>query len=316
MLSYINYLLHSVKTPNIKDYLDMGFGIGARYERCKKFWGQHIRLCKEVQNEALLSISSQAEILVLGAGRLIDLDLRAIFKNSSSVTFVDIDPSCQKFWRKAVKENRFLGKFNSHIVDISGSIQSWTEEFSIFISRKPAKEKIAEFLGSLKTSPGFATKLENKKNSIVISQNLLGQLGVYWRDRVYDILDQAGYLIKNQEEPYTIEIRAGLEASVKALELQHLNSLIESSASKILLITDIFYYYYRNNEAHWQVEQALRVGDVVEMKSFFTNAGYLLKSKKSWLWHIAPQGIEQKEYGSIHEVHAFEFSTARNENIK
>jgi hypothetical protein len=64
------------------------------------------------------------------------------------------------------------------------------------------------------------------------------------------------------------------------------------------MLHDIQFFYYHADKVHWQVEPALELTDPIVLLNF--NIDF----QDQWFWHIAPQGIEQAEYGVIHDVRA------------
>ncbi len=313
----IKYLYYSIRYPNLGDYLDMGFGISARYSRASKYWAQHLHLCKEMNREALqgsqhgsLDGSNKDTCLtILGAGRLLDVDVEFIKRGGFKVRMIDADPSVRSVW-KAKFPN--LTKPQALTMDLTQCIEDWSTRLKDFIKKSSNEKENAEdsaaelvsFLYSLKPGQGHDLKIGDR-SQIIFSQNILGQLGIYWRDRAYDLItkeikpnsalvESSGELLPN--------IKKALAHTIKLLELQHLGLLINSKADTILILTDCLYHYYEKNNSNWQTDPALELGGYSELKKVFNDSCYELTTDKSWLWHIAPQGIEDKEHGSIHEV--------------
>jgi hypothetical protein len=65
-------------------------------------------------------------------------------------------------------------------------------------------------------------------------------------------------------------------------------------------ITDTEYYFYTVDSALWRVEPALHGGAEGVLQSFATGA-----PRAAWLWHLAPQFVEDDAEGEIHRVEAF-----------
>ena len=101
---------------------------------------------------------------------------------------------------------------------------------------------------------------------------------------------------------FTDKIQEALENSKRELERQHLTMLNASKAKSLALIFDTHFYGYERNIVKWDVEEAVLSDPVAALNN------YKLQSKDSWLWHLAPQGIEYQEYGLIHQVEGYVFS--------
>lgn len=101
------------------------------------------------------------------------------------------------------------------------------------------------------------------------------------------------------------DLNQALETSCRKLQQSHLDYLSNSNAQQIVLISDTCFHFYKKNVSEWQAEPALYLDYPNELP------GYVCNQKHSWLWHIAPQDIEQKNYGAIHEVHAWALKRKR-----
>lgn len=290
-----------LRYPEARDYLRMGYGIEARYERCKHFWARHLELCKDFQRQSLKGRQNTDTLAVLGAGRLYDLALPDILEKFSRIDLFDRDPSANSTWqalRNKLKTGVQLKFFN---LDLSSSIQGWSKALKRFLKQqgKPDPQAIAAFLNQL--TPQDSLRFEHYDT--IFSLNLLSQIPIYWRDRVFSYLSDYCGVQTDEHGRFEPQLQRALETSQRRLEMQHLNLLASSGAKQIVLISDRYFFYYLKDRAEWQVEPALQLGTSLALQ------GYRCFAENSWLWHIAPQDIEQSGYGTIHEVFAQAFSS-------
>lgn len=265
----------------------MGVGIEARSVRCRSFWEAHLESSRRFVLRSVTGLPPGRRIAVLGAGRLLDVPLAELLDHGFEVHLFDVDPGCERVWRRMARGR----SVQAHIVDLTGSFVVWTRELAARVKQRPARGEVEQFLSELqpvKPPPlaGF---------DIVISLNLLSQLPVYWRDRVEVFLGRRNSAWLTEES-----FERALSGSCACLQAAHLELIGGSGAHRAVVITDTEFYFYEQTQAPWQVEPSIYVPGV-ELP------GYLSTHRESWLWHIAPQGVEQSDYGSIHRVEAFEF---------
>lgn len=280
----------------------MGFGIEARYLRCKQYWKRHLEYCKDFQRKSVASCKG-GSVAVFGAGRLYDLNLDVLRENFNTIHFVDADPIAVSKWGEFERSLAATQKFNSQLVDITGSLSKWTAMLRSALEGGGVLEpKIVQLLDSLQLGDP-----PNLKVDVSISLNILSQLGIYWRERV-EALWHSYCGGPDTDLPGPVE--KALNRSIRRLEEQHLRMLSRNSASRIILLYDWVFLYYRNDQAVWQKEQAL------ELEPEFNLPGFGLIHHDQWYWHIAPQGVEQHEYGIIHEVHARCYARVPVQNLQ
>lgn len=278
----------------------MGLGIEARYLRCKAYWKRHLEICRAFQNRHLIGENVRGSIAILGAGRLLDLDLEMLQKRFAEVHLYDADPTVLPTWKKFARST--TGQVHFHIGDVSNSIQSWTDSLGEFLSAHPRIDPAAlgRFLSNV--TPAAAPRWQC---GAILSQNLLSQISIYWRDRVDEALLRFWKYERDGDGMFPVEVEAGLTQSCALLEQQHLDQLSESHAERVIVVSDESFMYYRQDRCEWQCESALHIRAEVALK------GYSQVESDSWLWHIAPQGIEQPDYGVIHKVVARAFVRER-----
>ncbi len=272
----------------------MGLGIEARYLRCKEYWKRHLDLSKEFQIRCLEGISGDS-IAVFGAGRLLDLPAEKLAGMFREIHFFDADPTLAGTWedfRRRLRQNQAL---HSHLIDVTGVLEHWTAEMNQIVRGKQQ--------GSLRDCIAFLTSAMAKAPEVPqmdcsISLNILSQLGIYWRERVEKLIAVHRPAWLANDEQMLPELQQALADSIRRLEEAHLVMLGQSTRSTIIVLSDISFLYYERNRSHWQCEPAL------ELKGEILIDGFKLRSQDTWLWHIAPQGLEQDDHGAIHQVQA------------
>lgn len=288
----------------------MGLGIEARHERCQKHWAAHLRLCKEFQRDALEDLPAGGSVAILGAGRLLDIDINLIAEKFSEVDLYDADPIILRSKRQILKSRNSKIIVRCFVEDVTGCLADWTEQLKQLLIEHPGNLKaLSEFFLGLSASNSYSLR---RPYQAVLSVNLLSQVCLYWRDRVHLLLSQTWGFEADEQGNYGEPVQEALEGSMAKLQAQHLNLLWLAEPNRVVLITDRYFHYYTNVQAQWMTESALSSPD---SESAIELSGYRLFSDSSWLWHIAPQGIEQKEYGSIHEVIAFAFERSASDLV-
>lgn len=262
------------------DFISMGKGIESRYARCSEFWEPHLRCTRAFIAEHM---RPGGRLAILGAGRLLDVDLPALAPYFSEIHLFDADPSVIRAWREA-SGSLFRTKVVPRILDVTGSLGEWTRG----LKKAGRTGALDSYLSSLE--PGRAG-WEDERFDGVISLNLLGQIPLYWRDRV---LDCAGHLSARE--------RGALIDSMERLQRAHLDSVRSGAGSWSIVISDTEYYTYTTDASTWEVESALH-GDVYEDFRGLSSPKEA-QASSSWLWHLNPQFIEGGTHGAIHRVEA------------
>lgn len=254
----------------------MGYGIYFRHLRCTASWRPHLENSAQFIKDAASEFPDCSELVVLGAGRLLDLDAAWAGKRFSKIVLLDADPSLVSHWKKLFRGTQ-LSSFN---LDVTDAMDRWSEVLAERPERLPDLEAPA---------PAFSIP----PGSLVVSLNLLSQLPIYWRDRV---------LKKKAVMPPLSDI---LENQYASLQEQHLAWLARSEAAGIVVVTDLNFDYYSASISGIQREAAL-YGNTGKILQDLSHVHELI-SKKSWFWDLAPEGIEQVGYGERHEVVAYCF---------
>lgn len=278
--SMIQTLLRSLNW----DFIRMGKGIESRHHRCAGYWEPHLRCTRSFIESHM---RAGGRLAILGAGRLLDIDLGALLPSFSEVHLFDADPTVIKTWRKA-SGSAFRECVVPHIADVTGSLQEW----SAGLSRAVRQRDLAVYLDSLR--PRHAA-WEDEGFDGIISLNLSGQIPIYWRDRVMSVAHD----LSPREEQALIDSMARLQGA-------HVKAVRERAGCWSTMITDTEYYTYTVDRSEWEVESALYGATREEIHS--APSGIEKIGESQWLWHLVPQFLESDEEGIIHRVEAFAWS--------
>jgi hypothetical protein len=305
-MSILSFLRARIQNPGARDFADMGLGIEARYLRCKPYWKRHLLLSQEFQRRHLEEVQVGGAVAVLGAGRLLDVDLPSLARHFTEIRLYDADPTVVPVWKRAGESLAKPSCLVPVLEDITGSLTAWTHGVRDFLKEsKPQIGDLVALLRSLRASPSEIGGVD-----ALVSLNLLSQISIYWRDRVSNMLDTYWKLQSNEQGEFEEPIQHALQDSMRELEQSHLRQIAESGAARVLMIYDDLFMYYLRDRSDWQCEDALRVSADVALP------GYVESAADSWFWHIAPQGIEQAEYGVIHRVRARAFRNNASERVR
>ncbi|RMG41287.1 MAG: hypothetical protein D6719_08830 [Candidatus Dadabacteria bacterium] len=298
MLRLFKYRRLKQQYPGREDYLDMGFGIEARYSRCRKYWRPHLNLSRLFVN-SLIEVPGGSSLAVLGAGRLYDIDLKELSKKFKKIALYDCDPGVMPYWKKAKRVIAPGCQLDFHLAELTGSIDRWSDKLSDFLGRNPAAD--LKILGDFLLSLECGAAVELFGFDAAVSLNLLSQIPIYWRDRVNNLFEKYLDLYVDDNGCYEPALQAALEESMARLQSQHIEILNGSGFSRVVLIYDKAFLYYQQDKSLWQEERAVFCNS-----TSLSNYHPVLES--SWFWHIAPQGVEQPDYGVIHDVTATHYA--------
>lgn len=263
-----------------RDFVRMGRGIEDRYARCAAYWESHLTLTRTFIDQ---HTEPAKRVAVLGAGRLLDLDLPRLLERVEEVHLFDADPQCVKAWRTTAPRE-FRKRVIPRIEDVTGCLAEWSDNLKCSVR----SGTLHDYLDSLDAR---APRWSNEHFDGVVSLNLAGQIPLYWRDRVLSVKSD----LSNEEAE-------ALVRSYERLQLAHLAAVTKAAAHWALVITDVEYYFYESQKSEWEVEEALHG----TARKTFAGLGNDQDSTSAdcWLWHLAPQFIESDIEGEIHRVEA------------
>ncbi|MFN8392322.1 MAG: hypothetical protein U0136_18660 [Bdellovibrionota bacterium] len=246
MRSLLRHFVSAIRYPesHAQGFVAMGKGIAERRKKFSAEWNQHLELTRRAQARWLDGEGDTplSRIVVLGAGRLFDVDQDLLASRFREIAFYDADPLCLPAWRTfSARYPKVQTSF--HIMELSGALRPWESTFRAKASTSAFDESVAVLrtLTLPERSP-FLCSLEHTHPAAVLSLNILSQLVVMWQNLVERILIEnygASYVAEHEQQ--------WLEAyapSARLLIRQHLQDLGRSEAKKILLISDVEYLHY------------------------------------------------------------------------
>ncbi len=326
-----NLLPGKPPAPYPAGYIRGGRGIARRNRKFAKFWSSHIRACKQ-QQLRLLSTNSAINnhLVILGAGMLLDVEEDLL--GGPSITLIDANPACLSRWKNlSGYDETIFGE----ISEVTGVLTSWGDYLHDSLDGRTWTEAIkliaeVPHLTNKKSMPLSTFCNISVNPSVVISLNLLSQIPLAWQDTIeYNLKKHfSKTFIKEHEEEWLTAYLVGARLLVE----QHLNSLEKINSKELLLITDLEIVNYRGDYRYkknmvspppltwsevssWQ-ENGSYHGNTVTCEVISALAGitenelltylpsYSQANRDTWIWHIAPQGLEEQNKGTLHRVTA------------
>lgn len=247
------------------DFIDGGLRIEIRSKRSGRYWRPHLECSKDFQRKVLKSYGPFEQSVVLGSGRLLDLEPDVI-QSVKECRLVDADPRALAYARKkartltkATEETKII----TELLELTGL--HWLKQI-------PDPSEIL-------ASHAELDRLHSTNNTLLLSLNLLSQLPVMLMEN-------------HQISP----------SKQEAVQLAHLKALNASKARVVIIISDSEFMDYDSDSVHWRTEDALHGFSKESLPQIMSN--YQLVQQDSWLWHLAPQFVEQLNYGLIHNIFA------------
>lgn len=258
-------------------FKSMGRAIEERHRRCALWWRPHLDHTTSFINQ---HVPQAASVAVLGAGRLLDIDIEGLLSRCETVHLFDADSGAVAYWRSRCA-TQYGRRVVGHVLDLTECMKEWSRGLAAAIRAA----RLREYLESCEAVvPTWAFESFDG----CVSLNIAGQIPLYWRDRV---LAAASELSPDEW--------VALQGSMERLQVAHLRGLLTRDNAWSILVTDTEYYFYHCDRSEWRVEPAF-FGEANEV----FRAGFMQGKHDTWLWHIAPQFIESDEEGEIHRVEA------------
>ena len=303
-LRYLAACLRYRDNATIAHYLRTGLGIESRSRKLAAYWGPHQESTRAAQQRW---DARGHRLAVLGAGRLLDFD-HASAARFAHLRLVDEDPFCAPFWKAHPHEPMFA--------DISGCLGGWLESLPVhaswFETLTAIRGKVA-----LPLNPVWLADCD-----AILSLNVLSQIPIGWQERVEAFLHKrfGEAYTKAREQEWLEAVDPGAHSLVDA----HLGMLNESGAKSVLVVTDLAYVEYRGraysrrrwqpppvrwSEGVWLAEEGVecQLSTALHGLDGILLPQYRMLWQNHWLWHIAPQGADAKDKGTVHLVGAFAF---------
>jgi hypothetical protein len=244
LVDIILYLFFLVLFPNRKDFLKMGLGIKSRYHCNFNDWELHHKKIRKIFLEQFLSEENKNQsICIIGAGRL--YDLRPVdLKLYKEILLIDADPLAL-----LVSKIKFLFRFKNIktiCLDITGLIDA-TDFNNIDLSFSNV-EKIFYIL--------------NNKFNHVVSLNLLGQIPLYFYDKLENQNisgDNVHKLIyKIQSEHLELIKKLSLDKSMIVTDLEFIDSEGITQALSEQIREKLTIGYLKLNDWIWELEKDIQ----------------------------------------------------------
>lgn len=317
-------------------YVASGMGILERYRRVPAFWAPHLeRNRRNILDIAVQLSGKGGTLLILGAGRLLDVPWEQVFPLFERVVLVDADHCTVPYVERVLASVRIPGmpKPVFEIADLTASVvdvAAWAES-TIRAAASPAaagKALLEGFERSGAPQPPWARTYADVR--LAISTNLVSQLGYF--PRLYIQTE----FRKKFNKPFGEQESAaeGLECYFDRVRARHIHDLAALRKAWAYVSTDIQTVVYEMEAvaAAALLKNAPPPNAGVELDA---NGGVkfawpakiiersdplhgqkvkdvwpreaVVDAPRRWVWHIVPQGSEKKytASGRVHVVEAW-----------
>ncbi|MEZ5351585.1 MAG: hypothetical protein R2762_03045 [Bryobacteraceae bacterium] len=290
-------------------FLSMGRGIERRRRELSRYWRPHFEHSKAAQAEWIdtLPLPAGARLLVAGAGRLNDFNDQAA-RRFASIELLDADRRNAAAWKRLRARLSPDVGVEWTVADVAGCLHAW-------VASLPSAPW-SETLDAVRAAAAIPAHPPARRADAVLSLSLLSQIPIAWQDAVEGLLESR--FGKRFVARHESEWLAAVEPGSRLLVERHLDWL-RASAEHILLIADLEYVYYSGGVPYsrfrhrpppviWSAEEGWRAAEgetpatiTVESALYGVSPG---TPASSWLWHIAPLGLESTRSGTVHRVGA------------
>ncbi|HYG74042.1 MAG TPA: hypothetical protein VEK08_03470 [Planctomycetota bacterium] len=318
-------------------YVASGMGLLERYRRAGAFWDPHLQ--KNRQN--LLDISAQlgpkqgGTLLVLGAGRLLDVPWEQLFPLFERVVLLDADSCIVSYVEGLVSASKIpglkapifnIGDLTSSVVDVA----AWSEPtIRAASSASAAAKQLQEGFERAGTpQPEWARTYTDVR--LVVSTNLVSQLGYFPRLYVQtEFRKRFGHAFADHGAA-----AEALECYFDRVRARHVHDIASYRKAWAYLSSDIEAIVYQvdtktaagfksaplpphagvsvdargDPQFAWPAKIIERNDPIhgQKLKELWPREASL-KPPQRWAWHIVPQGTEKKytDTGRIHIVEAW-----------
>jgi hypothetical protein len=317
-------------------YLSSGVGLLERYKRAAGFWTPHLERNRAAMLDAAGTLKERGgTLLVLGAGRLLDVPWQQLFPRFGRVVLADADAAMAPYIERLMTTHRGekmpapafeIGDCTGSVVDLA----AWGEH-TIHHSSSVAAGVRALIDGfqraGAEQAPWARTYADLR---MVVSTNLLSQLGYFPRTHIQNEFKRRF----NEEFKKHADAAEALERYFDRVRVRHLHDIAAQHKACAYVSGDIAVYVYalknitgaqllkegspRNGgveidarmtpQFDWPVE-IVEQSDPLhgQLVKDLWPAGTPLDTPRRWVWHIVPQGSEKKyqDTGRIHVVEAW-----------
>jgi hypothetical protein len=317
-------------------YVQSGMGILERYRKSAPYWAAHL----ENNRKGLLNAAKRlgpergGTLMVLGAGRLLDVPWEQIFPRFERVVLADADYCIVPFVERVMAASRVkdipkplfeIGDLTASVVDTA----AWAEHaINMARSAPAAADDLAKGFQSAGT-PQAPWARAYADVRMIVSTNLLSQLGYYPRRHIQS------YFKKRFDQPFDKfnEASSSLEKYFDRVRARHVHDLAaqKNAWAYVSADTSVITYQVKGRITHNLLAEAAPIDggvtlddkgepvfkwpvEIVErsdplngqrIRELWPQGSSL--SVEKWVWHIVPQGAEAKyqDRGRVHLVEAW-----------
>ena len=315
-------------------YVGAGMGILERYRRVPGFWGPHLERnranLKQIATQ--LATSRGGTLLILGAGRLLDVPWEDLFPCFDRVVLADADFGLIPYVERILAAAKIpapkiefeIGDLTDSVVDVA----AWAEH-TIGAAQSPAAAAKSLTTGFDSITPPQAKWARTYSDlRAVVSTNLVSQLGYFPRLHVQKEFRKRF----NSEFADQESAAASLENYFNRIRVRHFLDIAQQQKAYVYVASDVQVKVYTLKPArnilaesvppdagvklgergslvfHWPAE-IIDESDPLngqDLRSLWPANSPLLPPQR-WAWHIVPQGSEKKyqDRGRIHIVEAW-----------
>jgi len=317
-------------------YIASGMGILERYKRAMPFWAPHLERNRRNLLDAAARMSAErgGTLLILGAGRLLDVPWEQLFPKFERVVLVDADATIVSYVERMLAASRTkiaqpefeIGDLTACVVDLAAWAQHTIRSASS--AAVAARELANGFEQAGTPQPQWARTYSDVR--MIVSTNLVSQLGYFPRKHI-----QAEFKKRFKESFDKHEDAAGrLEKYFERVRVRHLLDIAAHRRAWAYVSTDAQIFTYELDASlrkeflsktlppdagaaldgngrikfAWQAsltqwEDPLNGQNVRDIWP----KGTPLEPPQRWVWHIVPQGSEAayKNNGRLHVVESW-----------
>lgn len=329
--------LRSPGDPRLRQqgYPSSGMGLLERFRRSSSFWMPHLERNRANLNRMALQLADPGgTLLVLGAGRLLDVPWQELFPKFERVVLFDADGGIVPFIDRMLKQHAGpLAKHSFEVGDCTDSVVQVAAWAQHTIQTSPGPDAAARLLeDGLRQADPPAPAWQRAFNDVrmAVSTNLLSQLGHFPRLHI-----QAAFK-KRFECPLREFDRASeaMERFFCRVRARHIQALASFAGGMAYLSSDVEVWTYSLQAASpdvalkeplppeagvtldergrprfaWPVKLERGLDPLHDQRiQDVWPSGVPLEKAQRWAWHIVPQAREQgyPDYGRIHVVEAW-----------
>ena len=286
----------------------MGLGIEYRSRCFAAHWASHLAASRECQDKWLahlrnskawggLTAKAGGELVVVGAGRLSDLNCTAVVENFSKLHFVDADPLCVGYWQRFAREHPDV-EMEFSVCEVTGLVERLTRYLSLIDTADDWGEALSVIDALCTLFDGKEYPLQRMLQRLpgpktVVSLGILSQLPLMLQDLVEKRLSQR-FSAKTTVEHKSAWLRA-FQPFGGMVVADHLQQLTSAGILGALIITDLDIVDYRVQGKAWREVEPPVCCEWIE--ALAGKAGRSFDSDEDTVWRTAEKGVKIAECG-------------------